>query len=109
MKSERYFRSLSSGWIGFKVRIISVKTEQCSRYIVRKQIDARVIALNRLIISPPRLRNSIFGARELMLQVHEVLIRSQLRIIFREYEQPADRAVETRICRDALLRVAGVQ
>ena len=57
-----------------------------------KRLELGVVGLHRLDVVAPRDRDAVLGAFELRLQREEVLVRFQVRIVFADREQPAERA-----------------
>src|ERR1051326_3843639 len=68
--------------------------EHHRRQVVGEAPDEGVVVLDRLVLILPRPRDPVLGPLELVLQLQEILVRLELRIILRQGEQPPERRLE---------------
>ncbi len=67
----------------------------------------RVVLLHRLVIAAARLQNAVLGSGQFELQLAEIFVRFQVRIILHHDQEPAQRAVELVVGGDLLLGGSG--
>src|SRR6185312_10316782 len=84
-----YLRHLTRAGVGhLEVRLL-LGADHLRREHRRETTDVRVVLLRRLVVIAARHGNTILGARQLILQPQETLVRLELRIRLGDGEQPA--------------------
>src|SRR5947209_5085419 len=71
--------------------------EQHRREVDRELADEHVVFLYGLYVAVARDRDAVLGAFELRLQVAEIRVRLELRIILGDREQPRGRGANSRL------------
>src|SRR5512138_301489 len=104
--SELHLRRLLRALRGRgELRLRRLLVEQRVRPARRRDRDEVVELLDLLDVAAPGDRDPVLGALELSLQVAEVLVRLELRVVLGDREQPAERAPQLALRRLELLHV----
>src|SRR5512138_3368820 len=88
-----------------ELRLRRLLVDERVRPARRRNRDEVVELLDLLDVAPPRDGDAVLGALELGLQVAEVLVRLELRVVLRDGEEPAEGAAELALRRLELLHV----
>ena len=101
---ELYFGHFPPSLRGDEIGIVRLEARPSSENVVRKQSDVGIVVLQCVVVAAPLHRDAVFGARQFILQMQEVFVRVELRIILGDGQQAAERAVELAVSGDALGR-----
>ena len=85
---ELYFRSFFAAFFRFEVRTF-LKSEQAGNDVFRETADAGIVFAGRFVEFPAFYADSVLGSFQLCLQLLEVLVGFQVRVIFRNSKQTA--------------------
>src|SRR6266446_48560 len=86
--------SLPGPLVCLEVCVIPGKAAHARHQVVREKREISIVVLQRLVVTAPLHRDSILGARQLVLQPQKVFVGFQLRIIFNHNQQAPESRIE---------------
>src|SRR6202451_4890832 len=93
-----------------EVIFIRFESSHPSEEAVRELLHVSVVVLERIVIPLAFHRDTILRACKFVLQTKEILVRFQLRIVFDDRQEVANRSIELAVRRNLLLwRTCGKQ
>src|SRR5579863_4285819 len=101
---ELNFWRRPGAWLGLEVSVLTLVPGKGRHHVRREEGQVRVVLLHRLVVSAARLQNPVFRTFELKLQLLEILVRLQVRIVFDYHEQSSQRPGKLIVGVDFLLR-----
>src|SRR5581483_5537090 len=108
-RSEFDCRHLLRSRTGGKEGVVGLESRHARPDAVGELEDKGVVVLDRVVVAFARHCNAIFGPSQLILQTHELLARTQLRVVFRKRQQASQRRVELSVGGDLCLRTLRVE
>src|ERR1035441_5148835 len=86
-----------------QVCVVRLEAGPSRKNAVRKLLHVGVVVLQGVVIALAFDGDAVLGACEFVLQAQKVFVRLQLRIIFHDQQQAADRSIELSVGGDLLL------
>src|SRR5215470_1363607 len=75
-RSEVYLWNLARSFCRFEIGVVRLEARPSREDVVGELLDVRVVVLQSIVVALALDSNAIFGACQLILQAHEILIRS---------------------------------
>ncbi len=102
-------RHLPGGLTGLEVGVVLLEAGDARPDAVGELQDEGVVVLDGVVVALAGHSDAVLRARQLILQAHELLAGAQLRVVFREQQQAANRPVELPVGRDLGRRTLRIQ
>ena len=102
-------RCVARRGIGFEISVVHVEAEHVGPDAVGKLTDVSVVGAKGIVVTATGHADAVFCAGKVILQSHELIAGTELRVVFCEGQQATEGRIEGAVGRDLRLGIVSVQ